>query len=114
GQLDVREGPPDPLLRGRAAEADHEHLPRVRLVGKTELHVVGVGKPGAERVVEVHPALEGAVEAEVAGPLVAAGEEAVVARVARLADGEAACGGEPDLGGVELPRRANLALAVER
>ena len=39
--------------------------------------------------------------------------EPVVARVARLADGEALAS-EPDLGGVELARRLHLALAVER
>ena len=98
------EPPPSPTI---------EDLLRVRVVGETEMEVVAVGEPRPHRVVEVHPALERAVEAEIARVLVVDDEEAVVARVACVADGEAGTG-ERHLGGVELAGRPDVALPVER
>ena len=110
--VDVAEVAPDPFLHGRAAEPDDEDLLRARVVGEPELQVVAVREARGERPLQVHPALERAVEAEVARRAVLDDEQAVVARVACLADREA-FPAEADLGRVELAGRPHLALAIE-
>ena len=77
------------------------------------MEVVAVEEPRAEGILEVHAALERAVEAQIARCLVFDDEETVIAGVTRFPDGEPA-GDERDLGGVELARRPHVALAVER
>ena len=96
------------------AEADHEDPLRVGVVREPELEVVRVREPRPERLADVHPALERAVEAEVARPFAVDDDEPVVLRVARLANGEARPDRLRDLRRVELPRRAGVPLAVER
>ena len=102
--LQVVEVAPHALGRGCAPEPDDEDLLRVGLVRQPQVEVVAVEEPRAEGIVEVHAALERAVEAQVARRLVLDDEETVVAGVTRLPDGEPA-GDERDLRGVELARR---------
>ena len=64
--LHAREVAPGALGRRAAAEPDVEHPPRLPPVCDGELEVVGVLEARLERVVHVHAALEGAVEAEIA------------------------------------------------
>ena len=78
-----------------------------------EVEVVGVEEPRPIRVVEPHPALEGAVEAEVARVGVVGDDHPVVARVARGAHRELLAE-RADRRGVERPGRPLLAQAIER
>ena len=81
-----REVAPGPLRRRAAAEADVEDPARARPVGERQLQVVGVLEARPVRVVLVHAALEGAVEAEVAGVVVLDDRDPVVLRVLRVQD----------------------------
>ena len=58
------------LGRRASAEPDVEHLLRLPPVCDRKLEVVGVLEARLERIVHVHPALEGAVEAEIAAGVV--------------------------------------------
>ena len=64
--LQVGEVSPRALRRRPAAEADVEHVRGLRAVREGERQIVDVVERRHEGVVEVHRALEGAVEAEVA------------------------------------------------
>ena len=77
---------PGPLGRRAAAEPDVEHPACLRSVGEGQLEIVGVDEARPVRVVEEHPALEGAVEAEVATGVVVDDGDAVVLRVRGVDD----------------------------
>ena len=82
----ARKVAPGPLGRRAAAEPDVEHPACLRSVGEGQLEIVGVAEARPVRIVEEHPALERAVEAEVAAGVVVDDGDAVVLRVLGLDD----------------------------
>ena len=88
-QLERGKVTPEAFRRRAAAEPDEQDPPRVGVVRQPEVEVVRVAKARPEGLADVHPALERAVETEVARVVVVGDDQPVVARVFGEADGEA-------------------------
>jgi hypothetical protein len=101
-KIEAGEVPPEAFLHRAAAEPDEEDPPRPGPIGEGQLQEVGVRVAGAEGIVQVHPALKRALEAQMPRLAVLDHRQPVVARVLRVDELEA-LGGDRDLPLAELP-----------